>query len=263
MIVADLDGTLLNSLSKVTNESKEYLTKLKEKGFIIVIATGRIFASVMDATEKAEFANYIISDTGAYIYNVIKKEVIFKSNISKDIAKKILNQYNDDYLFINICEKNIIYKYSNLKEKHYHSNVTMDKDYILNNCKEITKISVSLKTNDIALKVYNKLVRKLKDVNITLMQDSFSDRKWIDIMPKDCSKFNGIQRLANYLNISNDDIICFGDGLNDKEMLEKCGFGVALKNALLEVKKVAKDITSFDHNHNGVINYLKDELNVK
>ena len=56
--------------------------------------------------------------------------------------------------------------------------------------------------------------------------------------------------------------MAFGDGLNDIEMLQKCGCGVALSNALPEVKKVANDLTIYDHNNDGVIEYLKEHLDV-
>lgn len=110
--------------------------------------------------------------------------------------------------------------------------------------------------------LYNKLIKEFEELDIIIMQDSSSNRKRMDIMPKGCLKHNAIKKLAEYLKINNDDIICFGDGLNDIEMLEKCGYGVALKNALPEAKKVAKDITKFDNNHNGVINYLKEKVYV-
>ena len=46
MIVLDLDGTLLNSERKVSEKSKKYIKKLKDMGYIVVIATGRIYESI-------------------------------------------------------------------------------------------------------------------------------------------------------------------------------------------------------------------------
>ena len=60
--------------------------------------------------------------------------------------------------------------------------------------------------------------------------------------------------------ISNENIIAFGDGLNDIEMLKKCGVGVAMKNALPEVKEQADCITSETNNQNGVVEFLKEYL---
>ncbi len=60
--------------------------------------------------------------------------------------------------------------------------------------------------------------------------------------------------------IDNKDIIAFGDGLNDQEMLEKCGIGVAMGNALQQVKTNAKYI-ALSNDEDGVITFLKEYLN--
>ena len=229
MIVVDLDGTLLNSNMQVSPESKEYLKNLKEQGVNIVIATGRNYASAMYVTDNAEFASHIISDTGACAYDVRNNEAILENTIKKEVARSFIIP-------------------------------TMDKNYILENCNNITHMSISLKTNEMGIELYNKLLKRYPDLNIIIMQDSFASNIWIEIMPKGCSKYSGIEKLAKYLNINTDEIICFGDGLNDIEMLGKCSYGVALANALPEVKKVAKDVTKFDNNHDGVINYLKENI---
>ena len=66
--------------------------------------------------------------------------------------------------------------------------------------------------------------------------------------------------LKDKIGINNNDIIAFGDGLNDVVMIENVGFGVAMKNALDEVKNKANDITLDDNNNDGVVNYLKSIL---
>ena len=112
--------------------------------------------------------------------------------------------------------------------------------------------------------ITNEFLEEIKnnylDIYAFVMQDSFSDQKWITIMNKEVNKFNGIKLLSNKLNIDNSEIIAFGDGLNDIEMLENVGCGVAMYNALENVKKVCKDITKFDNSNDGVIKYLIDNI---
>ena len=69
----DLDGTLLNEKSRVSQQTKEYLGELKQNGYIIVIATGRILKSALIATDGADFANYIVTDAGAAVYKKQKR----------------------------------------------------------------------------------------------------------------------------------------------------------------------------------------------
>ncbi len=251
MIVLDLDGTILNSNGKVNKITKDYLMKLKKTGYIIVIATGRIYKSVLQVTDNASFANFIITDAGACTYDNVNNEVLFKNLIDKETAKKILKYYNNSYNYIDICSKDKIYKFTgNLQ----------DEENIFIDCKEIFHITINLKENNQVITIFNRLLKEFPDLNIIIMQDSFTNKKWLEIMPNNCTKYNAIRKLSKYTEIPNESIIAFGDGLNDIEMLKKCGVGVALQNALPEVKEVADDITEHDYINNGVINYLKSTL---
>lgn len=257
MIVLDLDGTILDSNSKVSDNTKRYLNKLKEKGYIIVIATGRNFASAFQVTNKAIFANYIISDTGSCIYNAQTAEALFLNTIARNDALKILNSYNDECEYIDVCDKNWYYKYCDYIYKSDLTIATNKVDDIVSNCQNISHMSLSFKDYKKVNEIYQNLSNEFKNLNIIIMQDSFSEKKWIEILPFECSKYNAIKKLADYLKIANEEIICFGDGLNDLEMSKKCGIGIALKNALPEVKENAKDVTAYDNDNDGVIKYLQ------
>lgn len=266
MIVVDLDGTILDDDKKVPPTTKQYLTKLKNNGYIITIATGRILSSALNATDQAEFANYIITDNGSCVYKADTKELIYGNYLREQVADYCFNYYNDYCHYIDFCDKDKIYKYSDnpVYDKTMDNIIdnTKDKQYILNNCKNITHISMSIKNNNKILEIYNDILNKFKEeIEIIIMKDSFDPDKWFDIMSIGSSKYNMVSKLATYLNINNSEIIAFGDGINDIEMIKNCGKGIALINALEEVKNVSDDITKFDNNHDGVINYLKEFLN--
>jgi len=263
MIVLDLDGTLLNSERSISKATRDYLKKLKEKGYIITIATGRIYESVNDILQGFDFVNYVITDTGASCYDVCNEQTIFNHPIPLDTVKKFQKFYNDNCVYIDICDKHTIYKYSDMVGNEYFIDYTKDWNYIFNHCKEIAHVALYMKTNEQVMETYTELKKIITELDIHIMQDSFSDRKWIETIKKGCSKYNAILKLANYLNINNSEIIAFGDGLNDIDMLKKCGIGVALSNALPEVKKNADFVTALDHNHDGVIEFLGWYLNEK
>lgn len=263
MIVLDLDGTLLNNKGKVSEKSRKYLKRLKDMGYIIVIATGRIYESINCAIDGFDFVNYVITDTGATCYDVCNDNTIFNNPIELEIAKKFKKFYNNNCVFIDICDKHTIYKYSDIYEDCYFFDTSKDWDYIFNNCKEISHISISMKTNEQVMEVYNKIKEDIPELDINIMQDSFSDRKWIETIKKGCTKYTAISQLANHLNINNDEIIAFGDGLNDIDMIKNCGIGVALSNALPLVKESANFITTYNHENDGVIEFLKEYLNIE
>lgn len=100
---------------------------------------------------------------------------------------------------------------------------------------------------------------QFEELEFLIMQDSFSNDKWFDILIKGNSKYDSILKISKIENIQNDNIICFGDGLNDIDMLKKTGVGVAMSNALEEVKNASNFVT-LSNDEDGVIEFLKEYL---
>lgn len=259
MIVTDLDGTLLKIDKSITDNSIEYLSKLKEQGYIIVIATGRILASAINVTKQAKFANYIISDNGSIIYNVETKKIIFESYLDADKVKEICsyyNKYENEIDYIDVCDINHYKKYTNKKYDDFDFSITIEnKEDYMSYSNNVTHISLMFSSDELIDKISEELNSSVLDLNYTIMRDSFSKVKCIEISNKNISKYSAIKKVSEIENISNENITAFGDGLNDIDMLTNCGVGVAMGNALEEVKKVANHIT-ISHNDEGVIHYL-------
>lgn len=255
LIALDLDGTLLNNDGIVSDATKLHLQKLKEKGHIITIATGRILNRALVGTDGAEFANYIVSDAGAAVFknDGINKEwkEVYTQALSKDIVENIASYYDKGkFMTINICDRNNIH--------HYDQTVNITE--FLENIIEIIHVSVSFINNEFVDEYLKIFTEKFPMLRVEIMQDSFGKVKWLEIAQKDVEKYKGITEVAKLEGILNKNIIAFGDGLNDVEMLKKCGIGVAMKNALPEVKEQADYITSRTNNENGVVEFLKEYL---
>lgn len=255
LIALDLDGTLLNSDGIVSDATKLHLQKLKEKGHIITISTGRILNRALVGTDGAEFANYIVSDAGAAVFKNDKRnkewEEVYVETLPKDIVQNIASYYNKDkFVSVSILDRNRI---------HYYDG-TINIIEILERVSEITHVTVDFLNNEFTKEYLELFKAKFPNLEIEMMQDSFGDKKWLDILQKDIEKYKGIAKVAKLEGISNENIIAFGDGLNDVAMLKKCGVGVAMKNALPEVKEQADYITSRTNNENGVVEFLKEYL---
>ena len=78
------------------------------------------------------------------------------------------------------------------------------------------------------------------------------------IMHAEVSKWNSIQYVLQHLNRDVSEVIAFGDDYNDMEMIEKCGVGVAMSNAVEELKAVAKFIAK-SNDEDGVATFLESK----
>ena len=66
--------------------------------------------------------------------------------------------------------------------------------------------------------------------------------------------------IAKQYGIDRTHIIAFGDEKNDQEMIAAAGRGVAMNNAIPEIKAIADDVTPIDNEHNGLAKYLRGYL---
>ena len=259
MIVVDLDGTLLNINGGCSKNSKEYLLRLKRMGYIIVIATGRVIKDAINITDGAIFSNYIISDGGALIYDMDNKKIVYDNKIDKDELRRILDSYNDDIDYITMCD---LYNYNRYGDNDkrmdlFYDKKIIDKDKFIENINGIYHVIVRFKDSKLVDKYYNLYDNDMIDVLV--MQDSFADKKWIEIFGEGVSKYNAIKKIMDIENIENKDVISFGDGRNDIDMIKKSGVGVAMGNAL-EIVKSVSDYVTISHNKDGVVYFLRKYL---
>ena len=128
LIALDLDGTLLNNDGIVSDATKSHLQKLKEKGHIITIATGRILNRALVGTDGAEFANYIVSDAGAAVFKndrINKKwEEVYVETLPKDIVQNITSYYNKDkFLLIKEINSMVEIFYNRFKDTYANNSL--------------------------------------------------------------------------------------------------------------------------------------------
>ena len=255
LIALDLDGTLLNNDRTINNVTKDYFKNLKEKGHIITIATGRILSQALLGADGAEFANYSVCNTGAAVYKNEGKnkewKELYAKILPKEIVKNIASYYDKSkFIAIKICDKN----------KIHHYDATIGINEFLENISGVIHVSTRFINNEFVDEYLKIFTEKFPMLKVEIMQDSFGEEKWLEIAQKNIEKYKGITEIARLEGIPNENIIAFGDGLNDIEMLKKCGIGVAMKNALPEVKEQADYITSKTNNENGVVEFLKEYL---
>jgi len=261
MIVVDLDGTLLNINGGCSRKSKKFLSKLKDMGYVIVIATGRVLHDAINVTDGASFANYVISDGGAIIYDMDKKKIVDIKKIDMDEVRRVFDIYSGDIDYITMCDMYYYNRYgdNNTRMDLFYDRKILDIDKFILDSDGIFHIIVRFEDMSM-IDRYCKILDSDR-IDVLEMQDSFATNRWIEIFSEGVSKYNAIKVISEIEGIDNSDIICFGDGRNDIDMIKNCGVGVAMGNALDVVKDVSDYIT-ISHNDDGIVYFLKGYLSV-
>jgi HAD-superfamily hydrolase, subfamily IIB len=247
LIVTDLDGTLLDSNSKIPNSFFSIYECLKKKNIKLVIASGRQINNLQNMFSSIKDELTYISQNGSYI--VHDRNIIFSDPICQSCAKEIILAakkmdihilvYTEDVIFI----ENNDMRLSCILDLYNVEYVQIDNLLSVNNIYKITVISSNLNT-------YNEL-RYLKDrFNIVV-----SGENWIDITNRSSDKGKGLSIIQKKLKINPSETMVFGDQENDLEMFKYADYSYAVENADLAVKKRARFIAP-SNIENGVMSIL-------
>lgn len=241
-VISDLDGTLLNSEHKISEYTKETIKKIIKKGVKFIIATGRHHKDALCFKNQLEADSYLVSANGSKVHDNKNNEII-SHDIPKELAEKLINIKVSDDIVRGIYLGDKWFTEAQIAEfDEYHSESgfrpeTTDFEKLKN--KDISKIFFI--SEDI--KALNELEEKLKSnkefsekLDITASLD-----KCLEVMIKEATKGNAVAEILKREGISPEEAIAFGDGLNDKEMLQLVGKGIVMGNASEKLKAILSD----------------------
>lgn len=252
IIAMDFDGTLLTDNKKVTEKTENTLRKLKKQGCFIVGATARTLDSIKQVV-SIDIFNYLIINNGVSIHDTQTKEDEWMGFLTScevhDIVKKIEHYATQ----IDIVSGRNYYSYKHKKQSNLPFIIDINS---IDEVKEkIARMNIFLDSNANAEEQCEWINRTFPNVNCFVMQDSKDITKWLVINPKDINKAQTLKHLGDNLDISLEQMMFFGDGLNDLEVIEMVGLGVAMGNALPEVKEKATAVTT-SNEEDGIAEFL-------
>jgi hypothetical protein len=259
LIVSDLDGTLLTPDKQLPQETFELIEKLYSKGIIFAPASGRqlpnlkkLFAPVCDKIA-------IIAENGGLVWH--DGEIIFSDPTdAKDVkyALDIVRKEQDLFPLLS-CPDCAYYDSTDeyfvpMLKKSYSSYK------FVNNMDEVIGKEIVLK-----ISIWDKQVAAehggiILPPKVKGLRTIVSGYQWMDVSAPQASKGRALQALSEKLNLKREQIVCFGDHMNDLEMLQFAGKAYVTANAYPPLKaQVGEEIPSNDNF--GVIQKLKEILN--
>ncbi|MGW8119875.1 Cof-type HAD-IIB family hydrolase [Staphylococcus xylosus] len=262
LIVADMDGTFLNSDSQFNSESFQLLKENCEEHQIrFVFCTGKQCERVESIIGELSKDTFIVGDSATRIkYN---GEFIYNAKIENTKGKEIIQTIQDidqTQTILGCTEKGayVLNHIPEIEKKIVHGsfqNVTYINDFAEVE-DDFLKISVhdamgNCKTTASQIKHYESEVYIIA-----------SDDEWIDIADLGVNKGTTIRRIQRLLQISPTDTIAFGDGLNDIDLFKAAKYKVAMDNAYPELKKEANLIAK-NNDEDGVVQTLNLLLDFK
>ncbi len=240
MLLFDLDDTLMNNEKKITDRTRKAILECADKGILI----GYITARPPNGIEK--FIMGLPVDAISF-YNgataFCNNNEILRIEIQNTLGRKLLEDFT----------KNYPNRQFSVKFEPY----SLKKDSLWKNGKPCDdQINDVIGNYDFQrILFHNTKLNELPFENIDLNYTP-SKGGLIIVTQKKACKGLAAETIASHYNIEVQDVVAFGDDVNDFSMLRVCGTGVAMKNAIYEIKSVADYITE-SCDENGIAKWIE------
>ncbi len=228
----DIDGTLTSFVThQIPESTMDAIDRLRRNGIRCYISTGRHRSYV---NLPIEFDGYITINGGL---TYVGDRLIDRHPMSKVDVERFVEKLNKTVPCAFVLEDRVVMNYCNQTTDEIFELVNMtvppivDPRTIIN--EDIFQFIAFFSPEE-----EETVMRELPNCIATRWNPLFSD-----VVPKGISKSVGIDAVGRHFGFTADEVIAFGDGGNDVEMLEHVGIGVAMGNAGEDVKAVANFVT--------------------
>lgn len=249
IIFFDIDGTLVDpATGRISEKTYEALRQLRENGILLCIATGRS-PYVIPTFDGFKFDAYCTFN-GSLCYT--ENEVIHSNSLSPADVEKVLENAaalgrpvsvaTRDRMVANGIDDDL-YDYYLLA----NSMLTVADDFDIVRQGEVYQVMLGCRPAD-----YEAILQGTTGARIAVSWDRAAD-----VIPISSGKSASIEKTLRYFNLDASQAMAFGDSYNDIDMLQAVGTGVAMGNAIDQLKEIADDVCGHV-SEDGIYHYCID-----
>ncbi|GMH33966.1 hypothetical protein BSKO_01800 [Bryopsis sp. KO-2023] len=255
LISLDMDGTLLNSRSKILDSSRDAIRAVLAKGIKVMLATGKARPAALSACGNVGLAGdgLVVSLSGAGVFlqglavHDWRGKAMMGPNLSASFVASVF-QY---------CEKQNVSCIAFLGDECATTKMTdeveeMHSRYYEPLAKEVTidqilqgptpkKIVLMAEPSRILQEIQPHWERNVEGTGADVM---IAVENHLELVPRGVNKWNGVKTLAASAGVGLDSVMAVGDGGNDFEMVQGAGLGIAMGNGVEKVKAAADAVVS-------------------
>ena len=257
-IVMDVDGTLTNGKKQITEKTKEVLLKSQSKGIKLILASGRPTTGLIGFAKELEMDKnngLLVSFNGSKVVDCETFEELFNEPMSIEEGKAVLEHMKKfevrpmvdkgEYMLVNNVFDNRIYA-RNGQEINIIEYESRGGNYKLCEIDDLAEYIdyplnkiLTAGQPDYLKEHYREMMEPFKDKLSCMFTADF----YFEFTAKGIDKAKALETVLKPMGINEDEIISFGDGQNDLSIIKYAGIGVAMENAVDELKEQADEIT--------------------
>lgn len=266
MIGMDLDGTLLTTQKEITAYTKEVLRRAMDQGIVVMPATGRPLGGIPKELIEFPGMTYAVTANGGRVVNVRTGESVYECLVQPETAEQLMDVFERYDTLREIYYDGIGYAQEDglVRIGRYLDSQPMIR-YIRSTRRIVSDIRRKMKEENrgadkvqgLFVSVEERDAAKEELKAIPGIEVTGALEKNIEVNAQGVNKGSAMIRLGETMGIRREEIMAFGDGLNDLRMLKEVGIGVAMSNAGEEIKAAA-DYIALSNDEEGVAHFIEE-----
>jgi Cof subfamily protein (haloacid dehalogenase superfamily) len=261
LLAFDLDDTLFRSDLTISGRTRSAIKKAVQRGIVPVIASGRVPDGLLDTVKILglnKTDGYLICGNGTIIQKSRTNETIDEFFLPPKAALAAFDLIDAEGFPVQIYGDKCIYV--------SRTNEFSDADHKLTGLKQIIPedfraLLIERGSHKMVIPADPMLLRPLEELLRNMMGDSItlftSKPYFLEIMPPACDKGSALAIIAGRLGLSREEVMAFGDSMNDEAMLRWAAYGVAMLNGDERVKKTARYVTEKTNDNDGMAEFIE------
>ncbi|GAW99660.1 Cof-type HAD-IIB family hydrolase [Secundilactobacillus mixtipabuli] len=262
LIALDLDGTTLNNEATLSKKTVATLKSAVKAGHVVSIVTGRPNRLSQGYYDQLGLTSPMINFNGSLGHMPHKHwQDEYQYTFDRDIVLDLLKHQQEFNIQLIAAEGKHLFL--------AHQTAATQVGFfptVLTHDQQLSPATLTQNPTSMTIAVDRPLQKRLQAYIENRFGSSVDVAPWggpnsvLEVCAKGVQKAVGVERLANYYHIDQQNVIAFGDEHNDKEMIEYAGRGVAMSNATDQLKAIADDVTQLNNDQDGMAEYLSKAL---
>lgn len=258
VIIMDVDGTLTNGKKVITPKTKEALLKAEKVGAILILASGRPTSGLLDIAKELEMDKHhglLVAYNGSKVLDCETMELLFNQTMSVEEGKAVLEHMKKfdrvrpmidkgEYMYVtDVYDNMITWKGKPFDVIQYESRGGKFKLCEVDDLAAFADFPLNkiLTTSDpeYLQAHYQEMMEPFKDSLSCMFTGDF----YFEFTAQGIDKAKALDTVLIPMGYTREEMIAFGDGHNDASMVKYAGIGVAMANAVQDLKDIADEVT--------------------
>jgi 5-amino-6-(5-phospho-D-ribitylamino)uracil phosphatase len=271
LLAIDIDGTLMNSRDELTSGTRAALARASRSGIHVVLATGRRYRRTLPLVEPLGIDVPLITASGSLIKHPLSHRTFYQAEFDLDLLREVCGTIDragfDPLLCADTFHHNFDF-YHAVEAKKVRCGELAEYMEFNPDDGQLLPEMIDCPPQGVFLTFTFGTREQMIELE-TILQEAFPEKLsthvlrspryrgfLVEIMPAEVSKWSAIRRLSQSWNIDESEICAVGDDVNDLAMIRAAGLGVAMGNAVPEVKAAADRIAP-THDEEGLVQVVE------